>query len=212
MYVDESKVVATLINPSDDGVTHINVYSKGRTRLGRGLSNFDHLRFVHPRYGTFASMEAYWYWVASGMTHDELRPLFGFSAKSQGIRLPKVNLIPFEFQQLIVEGLICKISQHPDLLKDFIHSTLPFKHYFVYGKVEPHVRQMVIDQTAKHQWQMDALTNLRFYWQAAFCGRQPPNHLFEGTVLTLLQEVTAVLLSTTTALNRALSASISPSP
>ncbi len=189
---DESRVVATLIDPEQDGISHINVYSKGRTPLGRVLSNFEWARFTHPRYGSFSSMEAYWYWVATGMTHDQLRPLYGFSAKSQGSRIPRVPMDAFEFQQAIIEGLICKLSQYGlELLSDFVTSCLPFKHYFVYGRPDAGVRQMVIDQTAKHQWQMDALTNIRTYWQHAYSGCEVPSGLFEGTALELIQNVTA---------------------
>lgn len=35
-------------SPIDDGVTHINVYSKGRTKLGRDLSNFAAIGIIHP--------------------------------------------------------------------------------------------------------------------------------------------------------------------
>lgn len=31
-----------MINPLEDGITHINVYSKGATELGRLLTNFAH--------------------------------------------------------------------------------------------------------------------------------------------------------------------------
>jgi hypothetical protein len=45
------------IKPSEDGVTHINVYSRGNTELGRLLSNFAHTPFSHPEFGEFASVE-----------------------------------------------------------------------------------------------------------------------------------------------------------
>ena len=40
--------------PKDDGVTHINIYSKGQTELGGLLSNFSRTPFVHPKYGELA--------------------------------------------------------------------------------------------------------------------------------------------------------------
>lgn len=33
-------------NPEEDGITHINIYSKGSTELGRLLSNFAHRKAV----------------------------------------------------------------------------------------------------------------------------------------------------------------------
>jgi hypothetical protein len=52
------------IKPSEDGVTHINVYSRGNTELGRLLSNFAHTPFSHPEFGEFASVEGFWYWLS----------------------------------------------------------------------------------------------------------------------------------------------------
>ena len=51
------------MNLADDGVTHINVYSKGTTALGRALSNFAHIPFMVVPNGRFESIEAYWYWL-----------------------------------------------------------------------------------------------------------------------------------------------------
>jgi len=41
-----------------DGVTHINIYSKGKTSLDRALSNFAHTP-IETVDGKFASIEGY---------------------------------------------------------------------------------------------------------------------------------------------------------
>ena len=49
-------------HPRDDGVHHLNVYTKAVTVLGRWLSNFTHSPFTHPEYGgKFESMEGFYY-------------------------------------------------------------------------------------------------------------------------------------------------------
>lgn len=64
-----------------DGVTHINVYSRGETAVGRWLSNFTRCS-LETEDGNFESIEGYWYWLT---THDcELRELHGFLAKKVG--------------------------------------------------------------------------------------------------------------------------------
>lgn len=159
------KVVATLISPDDDGVQHINVYSQGRTPLGRWLSNFTYAPFEHPIYGRFASMEAYWYWVATGMQHDHLRRFYDFSAKRQGVVLPRVPMETLDFYLLIVEGFLCKLLDAPDAaFIDLAKSDLPFVHYFVKDKrmADDNVKSMVIDLTGKHHWQMQAWTVIRY--------------------------------------------------
>lgn len=64
-----------------DGETHINIYSRGATEIGRWLSNFSYSPIVTED-GSFNSIEGYWYWI---QTHnDSLRSLHGFSAKKIG--------------------------------------------------------------------------------------------------------------------------------
>jgi hypothetical protein len=43
----------------DDGITHINIYSKGKTELGRWLSNFTY-HPIETEDGKFDSVEGYW--------------------------------------------------------------------------------------------------------------------------------------------------------
>lgn len=116
---------------TQDGIDHINVYSKGKTELGRLLTNFSNVGFYHPGFGKFASVEGFWYWAATGMKHDQLRNLVGFKAKEEGRKHPKVQ--NDSFHQHIEEAIRFKIEQDPDLFNKFIESTLPFAHYYVYG-------------------------------------------------------------------------------
>lgn len=146
--------MADKIDPSSDGKEHINCWTKGRTWLGQELSNLAETRFKHPEHGTFGSVEAYWYWLSTGRIHNVLRPLFGHSAKSSGMKLPKVEIDEEEFKNLIREAVRLKIEQNPPLKKEFIESTLPFMHYFVYGRD-------AIRDNPKHAWQMEWLEQLR---------------------------------------------------
>lgn len=50
-------------DPKMDGVTHINIYSKGKTQLGRVASNFAYFPFEIPNDGRFSSVEGYWHWL-----------------------------------------------------------------------------------------------------------------------------------------------------
>ena len=137
------------IDPTQDGIDHINVWSKAATPLGKWLSNFYLSPFEHPRYGRFSSMEAFWYWIATGRSHDELRNLWGFSAKAQGSKLERVPMEEGDFQEAIIEGLRCKAATYPEMLKLLSVTELPLRHYFVFNG-------RVVDQTRKHQWQLDA--------------------------------------------------------
>ena len=123
-------------DPEQDGITHINIFTRGKTPLGRFLTNLAHSPFTHPEFGTFACVEGFWYWLSTGKKHDMLRDLLGFEAKAQGKKLEKVELAPGEFEQCIKEAITAKLRAHPAMLNKLIDSTLPLAHYYVYyGKV-----------------------------------------------------------------------------
>lgn len=143
----------TNYTPDGDGTTHINVYSHGKSDIGRMLTNFAETPFKHPKLGYFVSVEGFWYYIKTGMVENELRRLYGNSAKFLGNKLPVVQMDETEFRTLIKEAIRAKITQTPVLYRFFVQSTLPFAHYYVFsGKV---VHQ------PKHQWQMDYLEELR---------------------------------------------------
>ena len=141
------------LNPKEDGITHINAWSRGKTELGQLLSNFAHTPFQHPVHGYFASVEAFWYWAASGRSHNELRRLYGASAKSVGSKLESIPMPEEEFHEMIREAFRLKLAQNDRLRNLLISSTLPIEHYFVYGGGGE-----VVIKKDKHRWQTD-------YWQ-----------------------------------------------
>lgn len=120
-----------VINEKTDGVNHINAYSKGKTALGRMLSNFEHSPFVHPELGRFESMEGFWFYISTGMQHEELRDMFGFTAKQYGSSMSTVYNPDFE--DMIYEGLECKLTQNDHILNACRDNRLPYYHYYVWS-------------------------------------------------------------------------------
>ncbi len=147
----------TMWNPNEDGLTHINVYSKGRTELGRWLSNFAYAPFNHPSDGYFASVEAYWYWLStSHPQRDELRSLHGYAAKQRGRALRGADwpkLPDFEWRIKFVIWLKC--CTYPQMLNALQASTLPFSHYYVYGTT--------VRDVPEATWMLDELNRIREY-------------------------------------------------
>jgi len=117
------------MNPKTDGIDHINVYSKGQTRLGKDLSNFAYSVFTIPFLGDFESVEGFWYWCIT--KDNRLRDLYGFSAKDLGRKLPKVGEPPNK--RLLKIAYKAKLHFNPLLKRRLKESTLPFTHYYVYG-------------------------------------------------------------------------------
>lgn len=124
---------------ANDGIDHINVYSKGKTELGRLLSNFAHTPFRIPFMGNFQSVEGFWYWYLTGNEH--LRRLHGFIAKQIG----KNSNLKFKHKETNFPKRVlriayrAKLKYHPKLKQMLLENNLPLSHYYVYsGKiVEP---------------------------------------------------------------------------
>lgn len=139
-FKDKYSKERILFKVEDDGITHINVYSKAKTRLGQLLSNFAHTPFEHPEYGHFSSVEGFWYWLSLGMDKGEFRGLYGFKAKQvgklvreeiqkNGTSVPVVN-----FEGKIKKAILCKIEQNPELREMLKDCKLPLTHYYHWGE------------------------------------------------------------------------------
>lgn len=129
-----------IYNPDEDGITHINIYSQGKTELGRMLSNFYHSPFVYEPYGSFASAESFWYWYLTGQQHNHLRNLSGFEAKKEGRKYRNdrldVNGLTNEDLEVMEQMLVHKIAYNPKIANLLKESTLPLVHYYDYhGRV-----------------------------------------------------------------------------
>lgn len=132
--------MAKPIEASQDGKSHINIYSKGRTVLGRTLSNFSHHKFNHDELGSFSGMEGLYYYLKTGKKNDSFRRLSGFAAKKLGQTLPRVEMDKEEFYRLLKLGCRCLYRDNPkihELILDQVvenkSEVLPFEHYYLNG-------------------------------------------------------------------------------
>ncbi len=148
-----------MINPNDDGVVHINIYSQGKTELGRLLSNFAHTP-VLLKDGKFESLEGYWYWSLSNKDAKSecLRKLYGYEAKKRGRELkipdwPTDPTFTIEFKKKFKDAMRAKVEQNSEVRQLLIDSSLPFKHYYVYSGRVIEVKGC--------QWMLDEWNKLR---------------------------------------------------
>jgi hypothetical protein len=151
VWPKNDKLDTILINPDEDGVTHINVYSKAKTELGRFLTNFAYSPFVCAD-GAFDSIEGYWYWL--GTSHpdrDKLHKLSGWEAKSFGRKIKAADWPAeddVEFKAKIKDAINRKLLAYPKALEALVATDLPLKHYYVYGgthAVEPPENSWVLE-------------------------------------------------------------------
>jgi len=135
---------------TNDGVTHINVYSKGRTELGKWMSNFTY-EPINTVDGSFTSIEGYWYWL--GTRNDKLKTLHGFLAKKVGRESPNVvSLSKQDFQAKIEAAIHIKASKRPDMIAQLKQCGLPLDHYYVFNGTE---------KDAGFKWILDIWNNIR---------------------------------------------------
>lgn len=147
--------------PINDGVDHINIYSKSKTLLGRLLTNLHDCEFTVPGYGTFQSLEGFWYYYLTGCQYDEFKNKRGFDAKKLGQtkrddRIDKEGLTD-EQKDVILEAIRCKLRQNKDIVLALARSELPFAHYYYYGSPE----NPKITRLPQYDWMVDEFERLR---------------------------------------------------
>jgi hypothetical protein len=146
-------------DPKQDSVSHINIYSKGATQLGRMLSNFYHAPFKCGDYGSFESVEGFWYYYFTGCKHERLRELYGIAAKKAGqtLRDDRIDIggVTDVDKEVILEAIRCKLRQHKHIRDSLKYSELPFEHYYWWG--EP----PVVVNLPQYRWIIDEFERLR---------------------------------------------------
>lgn len=131
--------------PEEDGITHINIYSKGKTELGRRLSNFYKCELI---YGseTFASVESWWYWMKmNNINKNSSNPFFvqehfdiikkkaGNDAKNYFKNNYPEDASKFNPTEEELEKILrIKLDSDPELQKMLYHNVLPLTHYYVW--------------------------------------------------------------------------------
>ena len=132
------------LKPEYDGINHVNVFSKSRSKLGRMLSNFAHTPFTLGE-NKFESVESWWYWTKmNNINKSVLFPVFtpehlseiktkiGKYAKDYFRELHKDDSSSYSpTKEELKEAYLQKLIEHPDIEKMLFENTLPIAHYYV---------------------------------------------------------------------------------
>lgn len=139
-----------------DSIDHINIYTRAATTLGRMMTNLSNSPIDHPRFGLFRTLEGLWVFLKTGECHDQFRVLSGFDCRKQGKDVAPVwnN----NFQRDFKIGIVLKILGDSELRTLLQASTLPFAHYYYYGR-EPGKQKLIVPRG--HDWQIDFWTSMR---------------------------------------------------
>lgn len=146
------------ILPTKDGKEHINIYSKGRTKLGVMLSNLFHYEF-ETEFGYFSSIEGYWHFLGlpENSPRHILKDLYGSYAKEMGSNLKSLygSIRIDSFEQKISKAIKTKFYHHDIyLLEDSMLYHLPFYHYYVFG-------DRIVDVSNKYRWMLVEIDKIR---------------------------------------------------
>lgn len=143
--------------PNEDGITHLNVYSKARTALGKWLSNFARSP-IDTEDGHFDSIEGYWYWLGTeSPEREELRTLVGWKAKEFGRSIRALDWQQSdEFKEKICKAIGLKLKSNPGMLQQLKDNTLPLTHYYVYG---PESVAPKVVEPSEGRWILDFINN-----------------------------------------------------
>ena len=158
-------------NPVEDGLTHINIYSRSNDHLGRMLSHFYYSPFNHPVFGPFNCMEGLWHWVKSQERDDKLRGMTGWKAKEHGKLMTKRYLK--NFQEIIMAANFYKIEQNPLLKELMINSNLPFEHYYIHGPAK------LVIMPDSCEWLIKGFEQIRTLLKE---GKRPPEVDYSGAL------------------------------
>ena len=171
-----------MFEPKNDGVDHINIYSKGKTELGKLLTNFAHTPFDCD-YGHFESVEGFWYWLKTLLLDTNwskeqkvkieiLRSAYGYEAKKLGRELLSKNIdesdkisIDENFKSDILKAIRCKLNQNKHIKMMLARSNLPFAHYYFYGKED----NPKIYELPEYHWQIEYFEKVRTYLKERDC-------------------------------------------
>jgi hypothetical protein len=164
-------------DPFKDGVDHINIYSTGRTEIGRMLTNMASMApFIRlGQHGEWRTIEGFWYYVKINMIlgNDALRmeEIFdlqvgdGYLCKRIGkailARATEKQLARFDkarHRQVITAALHAKANQSERIQRLLVASSLPFMHYYVKGTFD---KPIAIQANPEHLWQCDVWETIR---------------------------------------------------
>ena len=177
------------MNILNDGVDHINIYSKAKSALGRSLSNFAYSPIDSDTYGRFNSVEAFWYFLRvveileqivrteDGRNNNarlidqtqesllRLRQLSGYKAKVFGREL--LDTLPASedkepsqrFKELILKATAIKILRNPLLRQELINSGDLPLKHYYWFGNDPKTARIV--EPKEHFWLIEFITKLR---------------------------------------------------
>lgn len=145
------QTIPPAFDAAEDGKTHVNVFTRGQTKMGRAMSNFQECNIEHPFFGRFRSLEGLWYYLKTGRNTELFRILNGYDARKQG--KPRETVKYPLFTKMFKLGMVEKLAKNKELQEELVKNELPLVHYYVY--------QGAIQVPPRHEWQLEFWMTMR---------------------------------------------------
>lgn len=128
----DEKIFLNTLYLEGDGIDHINIWDAAETELGEVLSHSYQLKFHHTMFGSFNSIETFWYYIQSKERDDQIRSLSGRILKSFANDRSKITICFItNFKAIIADAQWQRISSMQPLVDELVKSTLPFDCYYI---------------------------------------------------------------------------------
>lgn len=164
LIFEQLKLDNEYTDPLLEGITHLNVYTKSKFKIGRALSNMSNFP-VLLKEGKFNTLEGYWYWRMTGRTEYFFKFCSGYEAKKKGQQILKnreraVEEDNEDFREDFKLALRERFKQNKDLLLDLVKTNLPLKHYYFHQGTKNVLSFKIIDKSA-HDWTLKEIERVR---------------------------------------------------
>lgn len=150
-----------MLNPHNDGVKFINIYSKGKTSLGRKLTNMQMHEFMFDNI-KFNSVEQAWHFYKFAGQPELAKQILAIPNSFDCLKFARANrtedttakALSFGFKLLMEDVIRTRIETDEDLTNMLRNSWLPFEHYYAYSGT-------VHDQRDKYEWLLQIFEKIR---------------------------------------------------
>lgn len=119
-----------------DGLDFINIYSRGETKIGKWMSNFQKINIIIDGKNV-SSLEGYWYYLLTGKSY--LLRLHGYSAKMHGMKESRIYEEDDAFREKFIKAIDLKIKSNITMFSEFLNYdiNIPLVHFYAKDKGKP---------------------------------------------------------------------------
>lgn len=150
---------------TEDGVKHLNIYSKAKTSLGKQLTNMYPFKFVYENI-EFNSVEQAWHYYKFIDQPEIAKQILAMDNPFNCLSFARANktdasnkvALSIGFKLRIEEVICTRIEADINLKNALRNSILPFEHYYAYG-------DKIHDQRDKYDWLIKIFENIRSKFQ-----------------------------------------------